>query len=145
MRINQGIHATNNDLCWRIIFRGKKRLLNTPAVSYLYLVFSGRSSTSPCLTLYLLGIQLFLYVPDLTEQSSANHTRRTTPARQHINIFFPQQRKSFVSTGSYRFVNIRLARTEYDRLQKITRKESQYLELSYTANLRRKWRFTIIT
>ena len=40
------------------------------------LVFSGRSSTSPCLTLYLLGIQLFLYVPNLTEQSSANHTSK---------------------------------------------------------------------
>ena len=34
-----------------------------------------------------------------------------------LYIFFLRQRKSFVSTRSYRFVNIRLARTEYDKLQ----------------------------
>ena len=42
----------------------------------------------------------------------------TTPACQLIAYFFLQQRKSFVSTRSYRFVNIRLARMEYDKLQK---------------------------
>ena len=37
----------------------------------------------------------------------------------NINILFPLQRKSFVLTRSYRFVNIRLARTEYDKSQKL--------------------------
>ena len=31
--------------------------------------------------------------------------RRTMPARQHINKFFPQKRKSLVSTVFYRFIN----------------------------------------
>ena len=113
---------------WRMIFRGKKRLLNTPALSYLYLVFLGRSSTSPCLTLNLLGIQLFLYVLNLTEQTTANHTskwRLQDALRLRdflccgknmlmLTYFFHNKESHIVSTRSYRFVNIRLARTEYD-------------------------------
>ena len=66
-----------------------------------------------------------------SQMSLMTPARRTTPARQHINKCFPQQRKSFVSTRSYKFVNTRIARTEYE-VTKITRNELQYLELSYS-------------
>ena len=120
--------------CWRKSFEGRKDSTTLRLVPFLYLVFPGRSSSSPCEnSLSVRDTALFICSYNLTEQSSANHTskwRLQDALRLRVSslhIFFPQERKSFVSTRSYRFVNVRLARTEHDKLQKLQLQVTQQI------------------